>query len=129
LGLKLVEIGQFCIRLFKTRSLAGEQVKSGRVLMGDLPVKASRELKPGDVFTIKRHGFDEVFEVLALPKARIGAKLVPEYLKNRTPSEELEKEAFLKFARSLSRQKGLGRPTKKERRDMDHFLDDEIDGD
>lgn len=113
----------WCVRLFKTRSISGEQVKGNRVEIDDAPVKASREVKPGDVVRIKRHGFDQEFKILALPKSRIGAKLVPEYIKDITPQEEIDKEAFLKLARNMTRQKGLGRPTKKDRRDMDEFLD------
>lgn len=115
----------WCVRLFKTRSLAGEQVRGGRILIDDLPVKPSREVKPGDIFTVKRHGFNEVFEIISLPKSRVGAKLVADLIKNVTPSEELEKEEFLRMARSVTRQKGLGRPTKKDRRSIDDLLDSE----
>lgn len=113
----------WCVRLFKTRSLSGEHVKGNRVEIDNAPVKASREVKPGDIIRIKRHGFDQVLEILALPKSRVGAKLVPGYIKDMTPQEEIDKEAFLKLARNITRQKGLGRPTKKDRRDMDQFLD------
>jgi len=113
----------WCVRLFKTRSLSSEQIRTDRVLIENIPVKPSREVKRGDVVRIKRHGFDQKFEVRALPKARIGAKLVPDYIKDITPQEEIDKEAFLKLARNMTRQKGLGRPTKKDRRDMDQFLD------
>lgn len=113
----------WCVRLFKTRSLSGEQVRSGRVLIDDLPVKPSRELKPGDTFQIKRHGFNQYFEVLALPKSRVGAKLVPDLLKNITPQEELDKEEFIRLAKIISRQKGTGRPTKKDRRDLDEWME------
>ena len=66
-----------------------------------------------------------MYEVLSIPKARIGAKLVEDYVVNRTPQEELDKEEFLKLARNITRQKGLGRPTKKDRRDIDGFNDSE----
>ena len=115
----------WCVRFFKTRSLAGEQVRGGKVLLSNLPVKSSREIKIGDFITIKRHGFDQVYEVLSIPKARIGAKLVEEYVVNKTPQEELDKEEFLKLARNITRQKGLGRPTKKDRRDIEGFNDSE----
>ncbi|MEJ6822153.1 MAG: S4 domain-containing protein [Flavobacteriales bacterium] len=115
----------WCVRFFKTRSLAGEQVRGGKVLLSGLPVKSSRDIKSGDSITIKRHGFDQVYEVLSIPKARIGAKLVEDYVVNRTPQEELDKEEFLKLARNITRQKGLGRPTKKDRRDIEGFSDNE----
>lgn len=111
----------WCVRLFKTRSISGENVRSGRVLMDDLPVKASREIKIGDTVTIKRHGFDQVFEVLSMPKSRVSAKLVPDLIKDVTPVDELEKQEFLRLARNVTRKKGLGRPTKKDRRDLDDF--------
>ena len=115
----------WCVRFFKTRSLAGEQVRGGKVLLSGLPVTSSRDIKSGDCITIKRHGFDQVYEVLSIPKARIGAKLVEDYVVNRTPKEELDKEEFLKLARNITRQKGLGRPTKKDRRDIEGFNDSE----
>jgi len=114
----------WCVRLFKTRSLSGEQVRSNRVFMEESAVKPSRTVKQGDVVTIKRHGFDQVFEILALPKSRLSAKLVHEYIKDVTPQEELAKEEFLRLARNVTRQKGLGRPTKKDRRDIDGLFDE-----
>lgn len=113
----------WCVRLFKTRTLSGEQVRLNKVLIDEVPVKPSREVKSGDVVRIKRHGFDQEFEILSIPKSRIGAKFVQEYLKNTTPQAEIDKEAFLKLARKMTRQKGSGRPTKKDRRDMDQYLD------
>ena len=113
----------WCVRLYKTRSLAGESVRGNKVAIGEDTVKPSRELKVGDVVVVKRHGFDQHFEVLAFPKNRVGAKLVAEYVKNVTPVEELEKEEFLRLARNVTRQKGLGRPTKKDRRDIDDLYD------
>ena len=77
----------------------------------------------GDVFTLKRHGYDEVFQIKALPKSRVSAKFVADLIENKTPQVELDKMAFLRLARNVSRQKGLGRPTKKDRRDIDDLLD------
>lgn len=92
----------WCVRLFKTRSLSGENVRSGRVLMDELPVKASREIKVGDTVTIKRHGFDQVLEVLSMPKSRVSAKLVPELIKDVTPQEELEKQEFFTLGKKCN---------------------------
>jgi ribosome-associated heat shock protein Hsp15 len=86
-------------------------------------ITGSREVKQGDVFTLKRHGYDEVYEVIALPKSRVSAKLVAELVSDQTPQIELDKKNFLRLARNVSRQKGAGRPTKKERRDIDDFLE------
>ena len=113
----------WCVRLYKTRTLACEQVRSNRVYMDEHPVKPSREVKEGDLFTLKRHGFDEVFQIKALPKSRVSAKLVAELVSEQTPQIELDKKNFLRLARNVSRQKGAGRPTKKERRDIDDFLE------
>ena len=112
----------WCVRLFKTRSKASEHVKGERVLMDGHAVKASREVHLGDSFIVKRHGFEQHFLVLGIPKSRLGAKLVPDYLEEKTPPEELDRKDFLQMARNMSRKKGLGRPTKKDRRDLDKLL-------
>ena len=112
----------WCVRLFKTRGLAAENVRGERVWMDNLPVKASREVKPGDRFVLKRHGFEQHFEVKNIPKSRVGAKLVPDYLIDHTPQEEMDKRDFLQLAKNLGRAKGLGRPTKKDRRDLDKLF-------
>ena len=113
----------WCVRLFKTRSLSGQQVRANRVIMDEIPVKPSREVKSGDIIRIKRHGFDQEFEIISIPKSRVGAKLVQEFIKNVTPQEEVDKEHLLRLARTITRQKGSGRPTKKDRRDMEDFFE------
>lgn len=92
------------------------------MMMDEEPVKPSRELKVGDAFTIKYHGYSRSFKVLDIPKARVGAKLVPDLLEETTVAEELEKQEFLKMAKSLQRDRGTGRPTKRERRDLDKLF-------
>ncbi|NVK28158.1 MAG: RNA-binding S4 domain-containing protein [Flavobacteriia bacterium] len=114
----------WCVRLFKTRSLASNEVKNERVLMDEEPVKSSRELKVGDEFTVKYHGYSRSFKVLDIPKSRIGAKLVPDLLEETTPADEIDKQEFLRMARSLQRDRGTGRPTKRERRDLDKLRGD-----
>jgi ribosome-associated heat shock protein Hsp15 len=111
------------VRLFKTRSIAGEQVRNNKVVIDEVTVKPSREVKIGDVVVVKRHGFEQHIEVLAYPKNRVGAKLVSEYMKDVTPHAELEKQEFLQMARNMTRIKGLGRPTKKDRRDLDDLFE------
>ena len=106
----------FGVSDYQTQFLC-ENVRSGRVLMDELPVKASREIKVGDEITIKRHGFDQVFEVLSIPKSRVGAKFVEDLVKD-IPQDELDKQEFLRLACNVTRKKGLGRPTKKDRRDL-----------
>ena len=111
----------WCVRLFKTRSLAADHVRSDKVLMDENPVKTSREVKPGDTFLVKRHGYNQTFLVLDIPRSRVGAKLVKDFLEETTPKDELDKKEFLQLARNMSRKKGLGRPTKKDRRDLDQL--------
>lgn len=112
----------WCVRLYKTRSLATNDVKNDRVLLGGEVAKPSREIKEGDEITIKYHGYSRSFKVLAWPKSRVGAKLVPDLIEEITPDQELEKLEFLKLAKNLQRDKGSGRPTKRERRDLDRLL-------
>ena len=110
------------VRLFKTRSLSSEEVRAHKVLIDDAIVKPSREVKEGQKITVKKHGYSLDYKVLGWPKSRVGAKLVPLYLLETTSKENLEKKEFLEMASNYSRSKGLGRPTKKERRDLDDLI-------
>ena len=110
--------------MFKTRSLAADACKKGRVLMQGVAVKPSRELKVGDVLQVRRNPIIYTFKVVALTQNRVGAKLVPQFMANVTSPDQLELLEVLKLDQSNRRAKGLGRPTKKERRDLDDFFDD-----
>ena len=112
--------------MFKTRSLAADACKKGRVLMQGVVVKPSRELKVGDVLQVRRNPIIYTFKVVALTQNRVGAKLVPQFMENVTAPDQLELLEVLKLDQSNRRAKGLGRPTKKERRDLDDFFDDAI---
>lgn len=112
--------------MFKTRSLAADACKKGRVLMQGVAVKPSRELKVGDVLQVRRNPILYTFKVVALTQNRVGAKLVPQFMENVTAPDQLELLEVLKLDQSNRRAKGLGRPTKKERRDLDDFFDDAI---
>lgn len=112
--------------MFKTRSLAADACKKGRVLMQGVAVKPSRELKVGDVLQVRRNPIIYTFKVVALTQNRVGAKLVPQFMENVTAPDQLELLEVLKLDQSNRRAKGLGRPTKKERRDLDDFFDDAI---
>ena len=112
----------WCVRLLKSRSLAAEECKLNKVLIDDVPVKASRELKVGQEFVYKRDGIAYKYQVKAFPKSRVGAPLVADYLLDITPAEEIEKKEFIQMAKSFQRKKGLGRPTKKERRDLEGLV-------
>lgn len=115
----------WCVRLFKTRTLATEACNAGKILIDGQPVKPSREVRPGTTFTYRNAGIHYVYEVIDLPKSRVGAALVKTYLENKTPQEELEKLEMIRLAKAFTRPKGMGRPTKKERRDIESFLDDD----
>jgi ribosome-associated heat shock protein Hsp15 len=111
------------VRIYKTRSIATEECKKGRVTMNGMPVKPSREIKPGDIIDVRKPPVNYKFKVKQMPSNRLGAKLVPDYLEDLTPKEELEALEMQKYMQWNDREKGMGRPTKKERRDLDDFLD------
>lgn len=111
------------VRLFKTRSLAAEACKKGKVLIKGVEAKPSRNIKIGDVICVKRNPVLFSFEVLGLAENRMGAKLVAEYMRNVTTSDQLELHELAKIAAQNNRERGTGRPTKKERRDLDDFFD------
>lgn len=118
-----VRIDKFmwAVRLFKTRSLAAEACKKGRVTVDDQPVKSSRQIRRGDEFSIKVPPAVKTYKVLDLSEKRMGAKLVPDYLEEITPKEELDLLDKARMVRKMDRPKGTGRPTKKERRDLDQL--------
>ena len=113
----------WCFRKYKTRSLASDALKKNRVSVNDELVKASREVKVGDKVSYRKDSVIFSLEVLAIPKSRVGAKLVPDLIRDITPKEELEKQNFIQMMHKLSRPRGTGRPTKKERRDLEDFID------
>lgn len=108
------------IRLFKTRSVSTARVKEGKVEVGGVVVKASRELKVGEQVRVRTGPHYELVEVLAFPKGRVGAKLVEEYIKDLTPIEEREKQALTREVMRDSPMK-TGRPTKKDRRNWEKW--------
>lgn len=113
----------WAVRLFKTRSVAAEACKKGKVLIKGVEAKPSRNIKVGDVICVKKNPVLFSFEVLALSENRMGARLVPEYMKNITTPDQLELYELGKIAAQNNREKGTGRPTKKERRDLDEFFE------
>lgn len=113
----------WAVRLFKTRSIAAEACKKGKILIKGIEVKPSRNIKIGDIVCVKRNPVLFSFEVLALAENRMGAKLVPDYMKNVTTADQLEIYEIGKIAAQNNRDRGTGRPTKKERRDLDDFFD------
>lgn len=114
----------WAVRLFKTRSDAAEACRNNRVLVNGAFTKPSREIKPGDTVSIKKLPVTFTFKVLAPASSRMGAKLVPEYMENITPQEELDKLNAPREMIFMQRDRGAGRPTKRERRDIEDMMDD-----
>jgi len=113
----------FAVRLYKTRSLASEECRKGKVTIGGMNVKPSRELKVGETIQLRRPPITRSYKVLALTESRMAAKLVPEFLVETTPASELEILEVQKNMSVYNRERGTGRPTKKDRRDLDDFFD------
>lgn len=115
------------VRIFKTRSIASEYCKKGRVLIKDSSVKPAKEIRVGDIIVVRKLPVNYSFRVKGIPKNRIGAKLAPDYLENITSQDELQKLDPNFMAFYGNRDKGTGRPTKKERRSIDNVLDLHLD--
>ncbi|HAP94442.1 RNA-binding S4 domain-containing protein [Epilithonimonas hominis] len=109
------------VRFYKTRNIAAEEIKKNRVSIGENVVKSSKEVKMGDVIKIKKNQIEYKIKVIDLPKSRIGAKLVALYVVDMTEKDQYDILKMRKSAQDYYRQKGLGRPTKKDRREMDDF--------
>ncbi len=112
----------WCIRYFKTRSLATAAIKKGQVKVNDDVVKPSREVFPQDKLQLRKNQIDYQLIILDIPESRVGAKLVDLYRKDITPKEAFEHNELLQYAKKHYRKKGAGRPTKKDRRDIDDYL-------
>ena len=115
------------IRFYKTRNIAAEEIKKNRVSIGENTVKSSKEVKEGDIIKIRKNQIDYKIKVLQIPKSRIGAKLVSLHVADMTEKEQYELLKLRKMSQDYYRTKGEGRPTKKDRRDMDDFLETDHD--
>ena len=112
----------WCVRFYKTRSIAADEIKKNRVSVANSVVKSSKEIKPGDVIKIRKNQIDYQIKVLQIPKSRLGAKLVPLHIEDKTDKEQYEILKLRKLTQDYYRGKGEGRPTKKDRRDMDEYV-------
>lgn len=112
----------WCVRFYKTRSIAADEIKKNRVSVANSVVKSSKEIKPGDVIKIRKNQIDYQLKVLEIPKNRLGAKLVPIHIEDKTDKEQYEILKLRKLTQDYYRGKGEGRPTKKDRRDMDEYV-------
>ena len=113
----------WAIRCFKTRSEATEACKGNKVQIGGSPVKPSREVKIGDVIQVRKGPYQYTYKVLQLAENRMGAQLVPDFAENLTPESELAKMKAPVETFFVRRERGTGRPTKKERRELDALWD------
>ncbi len=111
----------WAVRIYKTRSLATEACRSGRIRIDGDPVKASREIHPGQDISIHLGIYTKVVRVKELLPNRVGAALVPQYLDDLTPAEEYEKLKVQNEMKTEFRERGLGRPTKRHRRMIDRL--------
>lgn len=111
-------------RIFKTRTISAEACKKGRVSVGGASAKPSRTIKVGDIVDVRKPPVTYSFRVLALTENRLGAKLVPQYLENITPQSQLDLLEIVKISGFIDRRKGLGRPTKREGRELSRFTEE-----
>lgn len=113
----------WAVRIYKTRSQATEACKKGHVSVSGIPVKPSRMVQPGETVKVRILQIVRSYKVLALSEKRMSAKLTEGFVQDITPPEELEIMEMNKNMRWISRERGTGRPTKKDRRDLDEFFD------
>lgn len=116
-------------RIFKTRSIAADACKNGRVTIGGVKQKASKMIKEGDIIEVRKPPITYSFKVLKAIQNRVGAKLVPEVSENVTAKEQLELLEMNRIGGFIGRARGTGRPTKKERRELDDFIQPAFFGD
>ncbi|MDR1860971.1 MAG: RNA-binding S4 domain-containing protein [Bacteroidales bacterium] len=111
----------WAMRIFKTRSQAAEACKKGRVSIGVQSVKASHAVHIGDIIKVRKSPVTYTYKALQLTENRLGAKLTPDYVLDMTPPEEIP-AMNTQYTGMPQRERGAGRPTKKERRDLDDFF-------
>ena len=111
------------VRIFKTRALATDACRAGSVTINDLNAKPAREVHAGETVIVRQGLVTRTLRVLAVPPSRVGAKLVAEFCADLTPAEEFEKARVHRLQQVLAREKGSGRPTKRDRRQLDRFFD------
>lgn len=114
----------WAMRIYKTRSIAADACKNGRITMNGVQFKPSRTFHVGDTFNVRKGPITYTYRVLQLTENRLGAKLVPEYLQDITSPAQLELLELAKLAGQSGRDRGTGRPTKKDRRDIETFMAD-----
>ena len=119
----------WAVRIYKTRSIAAEACKKGHVSLGERTAKPAHNVRVGDIVNVKKTPITYSFKVLQCAEHRVGAKLVPELMENVTPQEQYNILEMSKMSGFVDRARGTGRPTKKERRDLDTFVEESYDMD
>jgi ribosome-associated heat shock protein Hsp15 len=114
----------WCVRYFKTRNIGTEACKKGHVKINEAVVKPSRDVLPMDKIIVRKNQINYQLTVLDIPNSRVGAKLVDIYRLDTTPASEFESNELLQYSKDYYRKKGTGRPTKKDRRDIEDYIDD-----
>lgn len=114
----------WCVRYYKTRTIATTACKKGQVRVKNEIVKPSREVYALDIIELRKNQINYKLKVNDIPESRIGAKLVDLYRTDITPKEQFEAQELLKYSKDYYRKKGIGRPTKKDRRDIDDYTDE-----
>jgi ribosome-associated heat shock protein Hsp15 len=112
----------WAVRLYKTRSLAAEECRSGKIKINELAVKPSREIKSGDILQMKQGPITKTVRVVSFPPNRVSAKLVINFMEDLTSPEEYQKLQLMKDGGFVKRERGAGRPTKRDRRDIEEFF-------
>lgn len=115
----------FAMRIYKTRTIAADACKKGRVTMGGTQLKPSRTFHTGDVFSVRKGPITYTYRIKQLAENRLGAKLVPDYLQDITSPDQLELLELARLAGQTGRDRGTGRPTKKDRREIEMFMSDD----
>jgi ribosome-associated heat shock protein Hsp15 len=113
----------WAVRVFKSRSMAADACRAGSVHVNEHLVKPSRELRPGDTLVVRLGLIHRTLVVMAFPKGRVSAKQVPDFCDDKTPPEEYEKARQQRVQQLLAREKGSGRPTKRDRRMIEHLFE------
>lgn len=117
----------WCVRYFKTRNIGTEACKKGHVKLNGGVAKPSKEVMPQDKIIVRKNQINYQLTVLDVPPNRVSAKLVDLYRVDTTPASEFESNELLKYSKDYYRKKGAGRPTKKDRRDIEDYIDDTDD--
>ena len=123
MGLARIDKWLWAARIFKTRSIAADACKNGRVMVGGTTVKPSRMVKVGETVSVRKPPVTYSFKILKTIEQRVGAKLLPEIYENVTTADQYELLEMNRISGFVDRARGMGRPTKKDRRAMDAFVE------